>query len=68
MKVYQIYVDGQETDYIYDAETEKEALKMYDNDFVEEYRDNYKCEPIGVYMGDVRAIDITNTLKKKNRN
>lgn len=67
MKVYRIYIDGQETDYIYDVETEKEALKMYVDDFIEEYWDNFKCEPIGVYMGDVRAIDITCTLKKKNK-
>ena len=68
MKVYRIYIDGQETDYFYDAETEEEALKMYDDDFVEEYRYNYKCEPIAVYMGDVRAIDITCQLKKKHWN
>ena len=41
---------------------------MYDDDFVEEDRYNYRCEPIGVYMGDVRAIDITCQLKKKHGN
>ena len=59
MKKFQIYKDGEGTEYIYEAETEKEAYGKYVDDYIEGYRTTFHCYPNGpIYLGDIRAIEI----------
>lgn len=60
IKVFQIYVDGEETERFYDAETKEEALEEYKKDCIEEYKRDFGGEPDMTCFEDVEAIEINN--------
>lgn len=55
MKVFRIYINGEKTNYIYQVETEEEALKEYEHDYIWDYRMHFGHDPYTKYIGDVRA-------------
>ena len=57
MNEYQIYVDGQPTDYFYTAYSRKEAIEKYKKDCVEEYKREFEGEP------DMSIFDWVEALK-----
>lgn len=56
IKVFQICVDGVDTDRFYTAETAEEALEEYKKDCVEEYERDFGGEPNMTAFDRVEAI------------
>lgn len=56
IKVFQMFVDGVETDRLYEAHTAEEALEDYKKDCIEEYERDFGGEPDMTAFSGVEAI------------
>ena len=56
IKVFQISVDGVETDRFYEAHTVEEAIEDYKKDCIEEYERDFGGEPDTTLFDCVEAI------------
>lgn len=56
IKVFQIAVDGVETDRFYEAHTAEEAIEYYKKDCIEEYESDFGGEPDMSCFDGVDAI------------
>lgn len=58
MKVYQIYIEGEETDNYYEAYTEEEAIEEYNKDCIEAYKRDFGGEPDMSLFDWVESLEI----------